>query len=207
MSQSESVYGYVPNPLLARLNNLFWEYRLGISTRGIVNVDHPDSYHYATMFYSTIRKILDFMQLQPADVLVDIGSGKGRVLCCAALHPIRKVVGVDLSEEFCKHARINADNMRGRRSPIEIHNRVAQEFDYAQGTAFTLFNPFGASTLDAVLTKIRHDTIASGRPVRFAYANPVHESIFRNHQWLEKYASWDREQKQMEHSVIFYCSR
>ena len=44
--------------LFDRLNNLWWERRLGVSTRGIVPTDHPDSVHYATMGYATIRAIL-----------------------------------------------------------------------------------------------------------------------------------------------------
>ncbi len=158
------------------------------------------------MFYSTIQKILDFLQLQSSDVFVDIGSGKGRVLCCAARYPIQKVIGVDLSDEFCKQARLNAGHMRGRRAPIEVHNLVAQEFNYVEATAFTLFNPFGASTLDAVLSKIKQDNV-NANPLRFAYANPIHEQVFASHSWLEKYENWDRTQKKMEHSISFYRSR
>jgi hypothetical protein len=72
----------------ARLNNLWWEYRLGVSTRGIVPTDHPDSVHYATMRYSTVWTILRHLDLRAPDVFMDIGSGKGRVLCCAARHRV-----------------------------------------------------------------------------------------------------------------------
>src|SRR3954452_4600072 len=93
---------------LDRLNNLWWEYRLGISTRGRTPVNHPDSVHYATMRYSTIWSVLNHLDLQPSDVFVDVGSGKGRVLCCAAYHDVRRVIGVDLSAELCKEASTNA---------------------------------------------------------------------------------------------------
>jgi cyclopropane fatty-acyl-phospholipid synthase-like methyltransferase len=207
VSQAESQHNLRSNPIAARLNNLYWECRLGISTRGIVDVKHADSYHYATMFYSTIRKALDFLQLQSSDVLVDIGSGKGRILCCAARYPIQKAIGVDLSEEFCSQARLNAEHMRGRRCPIEVHNLMAQDFNYAEGTAFFLFNPFGASTLEAVLSKIRSDLPSDSRSIRFAYANPVHEGVFAKHAWLEKYESWDRASTGLEHSILFYRLR
>lgn len=196
--------GIKPHSFSTRLNNLFWETALGISTRGIVDVHHPDSYHYASMSYSTIRNVLNFLLLQKEDVMVDIGCGKGRVLCLAARHQLRKVIGVDLSKEFCEIARANAERMRGRQSPIEIHNSNAEQFDYSEGTAFILFNPFGPSTLNAVLSKIHHD--ANSHPVRIAYANPAHDDVFATHTWLQPYEQWNREKLGIEHSVSFYRS-
>ena len=196
--------GIKPHSFPTRLNNLFWEITLGISTRGIVDVQHPDSYHYATMSYHTIRKVLDFLSLQKDDVFVDIGCGKGRVLCLAARHQLRKVIGVDLSKEFCEIARLNAGRMRGRRSPVVVHNSNAVDFNYSEGTAFILFNPFGPTTLNAVLSKIHRD--ATGHLVRIAYANPVHDEVFAGHSWLQPYERWEKEKLDMEHSVYFYRS-
>ena len=122
--------GQVPR----RLNNLWWEHRLGISTRGVVPVAHYDSTHYATMSYSTIWSILDHLSLGPSDVFVDIGSGRGRVLCCAAQYPVERVVGVDLSEPLCEAARENARRLRGRRAPISVQASMADDFAYSAAT-------------------------------------------------------------------------
>jgi cyclopropane fatty-acyl-phospholipid synthase-like methyltransferase len=169
-----------------RLDNLRNEVRLGISTRGMVDVDHPDSAYYATMSYPAIRRVLRGLALRPTDVFVDIGCGKGRVLCCAARHPVDHVVGVDISADLCAAAEANARRLRGRRSPITVHNVPAHEFDYSRGTVFFLFNPFGAATLDHVLTKIRDDT--RGRAVRLAYAVPTHRDVVARHRWLRPWA-------------------
>ena len=143
------------NSFCVRVNNLVWELFLGISTRGILEIDNPDSVHYATMSYATIRKVLDSLTLGSGDVFVDIGCGKGRVLCCAARYPIREAIGVDISVELCSQARANAERLRGRQSPVLVHNVLAERFDYGQGTVFMMFNPFGAVTLNMVLEKIR----------------------------------------------------
>ena len=129
----------------------------------------PNSRHYSTMNYSTIHSILDQLALGPSDVFVDVGSGKGRVLCCAARYPVKQVVGVDLSEALCQVARENARRMRGRRAPISVETSVAQNFDYSAATVLFLFNPFGAATLGLLLEKIGRDLRGS---VRIAYANP-----------------------------------
>lgn len=194
------------NPLLVRAYNLLWEIRLGISTNGSVDIQFPDAYEYATMRYSTINRILKHLRLQPSDVLVDLGSGKGRVLCCAARFAMRKVVGVELSKEMYDAATLNVAKMRGRKSPITIHHTTAQEFDYSEGTVFTLFNPFGASTLASVLEKLGLNLQTNPRCVTIAYANPEHDDVFARMKWLERYAHWDKDKLGMEHSVSFYKS-
>lgn len=195
-----------PQPLHKRLNNLWWEFRLGIRTRGIVDVTHPDAYHYATMFYSTIRKVLDRLSLTPDDTFVDIGCGKGRVVCLAALHNVKRVIGVELSADFCTVAEANSRALRGRRAEIEIHNISAQNFDYSGGTVLFLFNPFGAGTLDDVLQKISSEVTDKSR-LRIAYANPAHDDVFARHAWLDQYEHWNKQALGLEHSVSFYRAK
>jgi len=191
--------------VVARLDNLRWELRLGVSTRGRVEVDYPDAHRYASMNYSSIFETLHFLSPKPADTFIDIGSGRGRVLCCAARYPITKVIGVDLTTAFCADASSNAARMRGRRAPIVVHNVNATEFDYADGDVYYLFDPFGADTLTNVLEKIRDDR--GDKPVRFAYANPTHEIAFTTQPWLERYEFWDKAKTGGEHSVSFYRTK
>lgn len=175
-----------------RANNLSWEWRLGVSTRGRLDARKrlADAVHYATIDYSDIHKIIRRLSLQPTDTFVDVGCGKGRVLCCAARYSCGEVVGIDYSEEFCTEARANAEMLRGRRTPIIVENGLAQEFDYSNATVLYFFCPFGPTTLDAVLHKIQADR--AGDQVRMAFVNlsQEHDEVFARHQWLEPYHSW-----------------
>jgi SAM-dependent methyltransferase len=155
------------------------------------------------MGYAIIRSILDHLALDSSDVFVDIGSGKGRVLCCAAQYPVKQVVGVDLSDALCQVARDNAGRMRGRRAPISVETTLAQEFDYSTSTVLFLFDPFGAETLGPLLEKIGRDARGS---VRIAYANPSHDEVFHRQPWLHRTEHWDRTSG-IEHAVSFYGSR
>jgi cyclopropane fatty-acyl-phospholipid synthase-like methyltransferase len=192
------------NAAIERLNNLWWERRLRISTRGTIPIDHPDSVHYATMGFSTIRSVFRHIDLRPSDVFVDIGCGKGRVLCYAARYEVKQVIGVDLSAELCESARSNAERMRGRRAPIEVEAVPADEYDYSSATAIFMFDPFGAATMASVMSKVEHDT--EGRGVRIAYANPTQDEVCRRQQWLGGRQFWDKEETGLEHSVAFYSS-
>jgi SAM-dependent methyltransferase len=186
-----------------RLKNLWWEHRLGVSTRGVVPVAHFDSTHYATMNYSTIWSVLDHLALGPSDVFVDVGCGKGRVLCCAARYPVERVVGVDLCEPLCEVARENARRMRGRRAAISVEATVADVFDYSAATVLFLFDPFGAATLEPLLEDVGRRPSGS---VRIAYANPTHDDVFLRQPWLERTEHWDARTSGLEHSVSFYRS-
>jgi precorrin-6B methylase 2 len=190
--------------LLTRASNLWWEFTLGISTRGIVAVEHADSVHYGTMGYPTIRSILDHLALAASDVFVDIGSGKGRVLCCAALYGVKHVYGVDVSKQLCQVARTNAMKMRRRRAPISVAASPAGDFDYSDATVLFLFDPFGARTLEPLLDKVGREARGS---VRIAYANPTHDHVFERQAWLERTAHWDADEMGIEHPVSFYRSR
>jgi trans-aconitate methyltransferase len=187
-----------------RIDTLRWEAWLRVSTRGVVPVDYPDSVHYATMRYSTIRPILKHLELGPGDVFVDVGSGKGRVLCCAARYPVDRVVGVDISPAFCEEARENTDRMRGRRARVEVHAAPARDLDYSDASVLFLFDPFGAATLAPLLEKIAAERT---RDIRIAYANPTHREVFDAQPWLESTAHWDADVTGGEQSVSFYRSR
>jgi cyclopropane fatty-acyl-phospholipid synthase-like methyltransferase len=166
-----------------QIRNLAWEYYLGITTRGIVNTDHPDAVYYATMDYYAIRKALDYLDLKPTDVFVDIGVGKGRAICLAARHTMRRAEGIDISPQLCAIAASNVARLRGRRTPVIIHNRSAIDADYTETSVVWLFHPFGGRTMDAVLTKLRDDR--KGKPLRIAYCSPAEEAVFAKHDWLQ----------------------
>lgn len=197
--------------LAVRLHNLWTEQRLGVATRGVQDIDHDDAVQYATMAYGTIWRILRHLHLSDRDVFVDVGCGKGRVLGCAARHPIEHVYGVDVSSEMCALARRNAGRLRRRRAPITVSNRVAQDFDYSGATVLFLFDPFGAETLGQVLDKVRADTDGRAgtgdRGLRLAYANPTQDAVMRAQPWLEPAGRWSRSGDRVEHAVAFYRSR
>jgi 16S rRNA G966 N2-methylase RsmD len=190
--------------LKERLHNLYWERKFDITTNGVLDVNFPDANHYATMCYSTIHRVLDHLSLTPSDVFLDLGSGKGRVLCCAAHRQVKKVIGVEISKELCRIAEVNLARMRYRVSAVEVMNRNAQEFDFHGATAMFLFNPFGPSTVEAVLDQIERSR--NSHPMRIAYVNPLYDSILAQRKWLRPTTRWDAQRIKIEHSVTFYIS-
>jgi cyclopropane fatty-acyl-phospholipid synthase-like methyltransferase len=161
-------------------------------TGGYQSVVATDANSYGTCAYRSIFAVIDRLELQPSDVFIDIGCGKGRVICCAALSRARKIIGLDIDKALCEAAEANVRRLQGARTPIEIVNASATEFDYRDCTVFVLFNPFGAATVGKTLDAIKSTLAEQPRELRFGYVNPFHDFLFEDSGFLKCYDRWER---------------
>jgi predicted RNA methylase len=190
-----------------KLLSIYWETRLGISTARIVE-SRSDRYHYVTLPYPAILSVIRSLQLAPSDVFVDLGCGKGRVVCCAARVDIREAIGIEREQELCRLAQTNALRLRGRRTTISIRHVSAENADYLNETVFYMFNPFGEDVMRAVMLKIASSLALNPRPVRLVYVKPMFENVLQESGWLEQYDRWNTMAEEgMEHVVSFWRSR
>jgi len=122
--------------------------------------------------------------LNGSDTFIDVGCGKGRVVCLAARHRIKRAVGIEYSSVRAQIARRNIAQLRGRKSPAAIRCQSAEEADYSDATVLYFFNPFEASLLDTVLHKVQSD--CRGRAIRVAFVmeSEAQRSVFSRHDWL-----------------------
>lgn len=179
---------------LFRAEGLFWENWLGINTRATHRPSERsrDAEHkiYTPTVYRLIFQVLRRLPLKASDVFVDLGCGKGRVVCCAAYLGAARVMGIEYEREIYETAVANAGLMRHRRSDVTIVHGEAQDLDYTEGTVFYMFNSFGPETLRTVLSKIEAGLERNPREIRIAYVNPMYGLVMRERKWLERYAFW-----------------
>lgn len=143
-----------------------------------------DSNGYEPLDYPLLIKSIEGLQLRSDDIVIEIGCGMGRVLCLLARRPVRKCIGIELSEALAAQSERNVRRVRGRCAPVEVVAADAIFADYDEGTAFFLFNSFGPATLQAVLERIRASVEQRPRPIRIMYVNPMHEDLFESAGWL-----------------------
>jgi cyclopropane fatty-acyl-phospholipid synthase-like methyltransferase len=178
-----------------RLENAFYEYRLGIATHGLYNWQKGDwsqsehLYYYATA-YRRVFRILDALHLGLSDTFVDLGCGKGRVTCCASLYPVSEVIGIEDVEELCTTAEENLKVLRGKLAPARIVHGRAEEFEYTKGTVIYMFHSLGPKALAAFLSQLENGLRMQPRDLRIVYVNPVHEYVLKEAKWLESYDRW-----------------
>lgn len=134
--------------------------------------------------------MLALLNLNIDDVFVDVGCGKGRVLCCVARLPIKRAVGIELNPKLLADAICNANRLHGRKCPIETILLSADDYEFHDATVAYLYNPFNLRLTRCVLGRLRSSLRAAPRKLRIVYANPVHEEALLENHWLTKYHEW-----------------
>jgi predicted RNA methylase len=112
------------------------------------------------------------------DVFIDLGSGKGRVVIQAAQYPIRKVIGVELSEELHQIARQNVERSRGTVTcaNIELVRSDVLAYDIPDDVTIAyFFNPFQGEVFGLVVEKLVASLRRRPRVLKIIYMNPVEE--------------------------------
>jgi cyclopropane fatty-acyl-phospholipid synthase-like methyltransferase len=62
-----------------------------------LGLDAPDRVDYEAGGWRDLRGVLRPTEVLPGEVFLDLGSGKGRMVLSAARFPVRRIIGVELS--------------------------------------------------------------------------------------------------------------
>jgi len=168
--------------------------RYGIQTTVLSGSHSPqftDDNGYEPAKYPAIRTCLRSARLSDRDVFFDIGCGMGRVLCMAARHPVRKCVGVEYMPSLAAIADRNVRRLRGRRAPAEVWVGDACDFEYAEGTVFFLYNPFGEPTMRRFIECLRQSLMTRPRRMRIIYVAPRQGHVLSECGWLARQSVLD----------------
>lgn len=198
-----------------RLENALYECGLGITTHGLYNWSPGDwsrsehLFYYATP-YRRVFRILESLHLGPSDRFVDLGCGKGRVICCASRYCLAEVIGIEDVADLCTIAKENLRCMRGRRAATRIFHGKAEDFEYTECTVVYMFHPFGPQTLASVLARLYESLRLNPRSLKIVYVNPVHERVLKETNWLKLYDYWPSPRyllNKVVHPVSFWRAR
>lgn len=189
----------------------FWEHRLGIQTTGSHLLDDEglgsqDTHGYSPSSYLDLRRALRLGSPDPArDVLIDIGSGKGRVVIMAAALPFRRVIGVELSPTLTAIAARNLDRARRRLLCRSVEFVTADAATYrlpADVTVVYLYNPFGGELLARVIENIRRSLEAVPRRLSIVSATPQRfEKAVEGMDWITRRSEF----KGLRQHAIYEC--
>ncbi len=172
------------------------EWSLGIETAGYggwgrASEDSPDNNVYEPICYDCLDRALALLKIEPGkEILLDYGSGKGRIVTVAATHPFREVIGVELLPELVEIARDNVRRAYGKLKCKKI-NIIATDVTTfsvpADVSVFFFFNPFTGEIMKAAQQHIRRSLEQYPRKIRIVYMNPLSEpDPFQDCSWLEK---------------------
>ena len=169
-----------------------YEKRLGIDTLGRFESREKQSFFkdenvYDAVLYVVIKKILYYLRPGRSDVIMDLGCGKGRIICFAAAERrMKRVIGVELYKGLYEAAVENSNNLKVRKTQINIYHADAVNFtDINDVTIFIIFNPFGEKTLTKVIKNIENSLKVNPRAIHIAYfPAPNLARLFDSTPWL-----------------------
>lgn len=144
------------------------------------NTDYGVEYD-PTPFY-LIRRILENIPDAKDFVLVDFGSGKGRVLFVAAELRFKQIIGVEFSKELHEATLKNIATYRNPKqkcfSIVALHKDATDFLMPEDNCVLYFYAPFKAPIMKRVLAKVTESYIQRPRKIYLIYVNPFHKDLF-----------------------------
>jgi hypothetical protein len=141
---------------------------------------------HANRYEATPSGVIDDLLLEvegdlSEHVFVDLGSGKGRVLCLAAKHPFKRIIGVEFAAEL---HRIAVENLARFRVPWRkvrdirplLLDAVLFEPPPEPLVVF-MFNPFREPILGRVVENLERSLDRAPQPIWILYYMPEHAHV------------------------------
>lgn len=162
----------------------------GINSTGISQLNHlrkkgidiTHATNYMPAPYRLLEPVFSYLQPLRLTHLLDVGSGKGRVLCVAALSGFKDVTGLELSAKFCKEAEKNLIQFNKRCNfNWRLINNDAFYFEIPDKTdCICIFNPFDEFILEGVINNISISLENHPRELYIIYITPFYREMFFN---------------------------
>jgi SAM-dependent methyltransferase len=97
--------------------------------------------------------------------LIDIGSGKGRVVLLAAQLPFRRIIGVEFASELHDVAVSNVQRVRPDDQRLELVCQDVTGYEFPdEPLVLYFYGPFFAPTMRVVMDRVTQSLRASPRP-------------------------------------------
>lgn len=155
----------------------------------------PRSIHYHRYEptpYGALQELFQVYELKKNDRVVDFGCGKGRLNFFTHYLFGSTVIGIEMNEEFYQEAIENRENYfkkkKGRRSAIEFHCCLAEEYEIHPGdNVFYFFNPFSVQIFMKIINNILFSLEFSPRDIEIVlyYSSDDYVHYLENHPLFE----------------------
>jgi len=141
------------------------------------------SRYEAVSFYMLEQLFQAFRKISDLRSIVDLGSGKGRVLMTAVHFGFAEICGIDFAKELCDQAVANMKIKESQFPGIKwrILNQNVKDYEIrSDDCVFFMFNPFSRSVLKTFLRNLDVSCDQYPRTVYFLYASPQYQKLLLN---------------------------
>lgn len=156
--------------------------RVSLDDLTISEGDKTKSSPYEALNFYILENLLDhFRKSFPNEKsLVDVGSGKGRIMVAAAHFGFTNITGIDFAKELCESARQNINHIQSRFPGTTFNIYCNDILNYpikSVDNVFFLFNPFNKEIMEKFSDKIDESVKENPRTIYFIYANPLQKNV------------------------------
>lgn len=137
-----------------------------------------DHYHhpYEPTPYAVLERLAESEYITKNNILVDYGSGKGRVDFYLSAKLGCKTIGVEYDERMIEKALKNQETYSGKGKP-EFICMPAENYEIDKADCFYFFNPFTIEILQSVLGKIIESYYHNPRQITLFFYYPDEEYV------------------------------
>lgn len=165
-----------------------WDQKLNIDTIGR-DASVEDAYHhpYEPTPYIVLERLRDSGYIDKENVVVDYGSGKGRVEFFLSSQIGCKSIGIEFDERICGQANENLISFQksalGDQNSINLRGKIefqcigAEKYEIEEADVFYFFNPFSVEILCSVIGKIKKSYYDEQREMKLFFYYPSDEYI------------------------------
>lgn len=125
-----------------------------------------------------IRQYLNSCNIRTSDRIIDIGCGKGGMLCEFSTFEFGKISGLEFSEELCFIAKSNLKKL-GITANIICEDALIYN-NYDEYNFFYMYNPFGEEIMQNVVRYIKESIERTPRKIHIIYTNPSYGDLFKH---------------------------
>ena len=159
-------------------DELQWDKLLKIKTTGRDDThSNQYCYPYEPTPYCVLERMANYGILDKKNVLLDYGTGKGRV-CFFLSYQIRcHTMGIEYDEQIFAAAKENERNAASGRMTSFIKEHAEEYVIPAEVDCCYFFNPFSVELLRKVLAKIYDSCYANAKSMRLFFYYPSDEYV------------------------------
>ncbi|HOY71348.1 MAG TPA: 50S ribosomal protein L11 methyltransferase [Methylotenera sp.] len=155
----------------------YYDHLLRVETFGYKQVDQYDlqnptcKFDYMPTSYQEVFTLAKEANINADSVVVDFGSGLGRVVFATAYLGAKHSIGVEFDEELHNAAELNKRHSKFADKVSFVHQDATLYAIPPNANVFFFYNPFGSAIMSTVIERIEASVEAHPRKVAIIYFN------------------------------------
>ena len=148
------------------------------------------SRYEAVSFYMLEQLLHAFRKIAGHTSIVDLGSGKGRVMMTAPFFGFTDITGIDFAKELCEQATANMKEKEKKFPHIKwkVLNENVEDYNIDKtDSVFFMFNPFDQAVLKKFLINLDASCDLFPRTIYFLYASPQYQKLLLDNGYVIVY--------------------